>query len=64
MGTWTSVSHDEWQNACFAFEIGQPDDAAEMKHELSQLAAAFDQDSIAWAVAETEFLAAGPSARP
>jgi hypothetical protein len=60
-GAWASISHDAWQNACWAFDV-DPAITEYMKGELARLAAQFDQDSIAWAVAETEFIAGASNA--
>lgn len=54
-GEWMSAPNAPFQNACVCFEITD-EAAAELKHELNILRVAFDQDSIAWAVAETEFI--------
>jgi hypothetical protein len=58
----TAAVHGAWQsfvpeyvNACWCIEIALEHEDA-MKDTLRQLAAKFRQDSIAWAVAETEFL--------
>jgi hypothetical protein len=56
-GDWLSASNAKWQNACVAFEINA-EAAGRLKHALANLAAEFNQDSIAWAeTAGTEFLA-------
>lgn len=59
-GRWLSEPASEWQNACWALQL--PADMAPiytLKHELAAIAVAFNQDSIAWAVApETEFIGA------
>jgi hypothetical protein len=60
-GEWASISHAAWQNACWAFDI-DPANARVMKRELSQIAATFKQDSIAWAEATTTFLEPGDAA--
>lgn len=58
----TSAVHGSWQsfvpsyvNACWCVEV-PPEHEDALKDTLRQLAAKFEQDSIAWAVAETEFL--------
>lgn len=54
-GVWYSRPDAPWQNACVCFEISG--DAIPLRLELTHLAAEFDQDSIAWAVAPaTEFI--------
>jgi hypothetical protein len=56
-GEWLSLSDARWQNACWCVEI-EAERAPTMKQELAAMATAFRQDSIAWAVAETEFIGA------
>jgi len=56
-GDWVSPSADRWQNARLAFEI-TADSATALRTELAALAAEFHQDSIAWAVADTDFIGA------
>ncbi len=56
-GAWFSAPDSPFQNACCCFEIGGPS-AAELKISLAETAHAYDQDSIAWAVAQTEFIKA------
>jgi hypothetical protein len=60
-GFWLSPSAGEWQNACWALQLPAATNAIyTLKHELAAIAVAFDQDSIAWAVApDTEFIGAG-----
>jgi hypothetical protein len=55
-GDWTSGSADPWQNACIGFEIGY-ETAERLRRDLAELAAEYGQDSIAWAEAETRFIA-------
>ncbi|ACU71767.1 hypothetical protein Caci_2858 [Catenulispora acidiphila DSM 44928] len=57
-GDWTSPGADPWQNACVAFEIGS-ETTARLRRDLAELAAEYDQGSIAWAEAETQFI--GPT---
>jgi hypothetical protein len=54
-GDWTSASVDPWQNACIAFEIGW-ETSERLQRDLGELAAEYDQDSIAWAEADTRFI--------
>jgi len=54
-GVWYSLPNQPWQNACWCFEI-QPDRVAELKSGLARACTDFGQDSIAWAVASTEFI--------
>lgn len=52
---WTSSAVSPWQNACICADI--PDaKVAELKQELAYIGRQYGQDSVAWAVAETEFL--------
>jgi hypothetical protein len=58
-GDWLSLPNSGWQNACVAFGV-DPAEVPFLKSELRDLAAAFDQDAVAWAEAPvTEFV--GPS---
>lgn len=54
-GDWTSGSTDPWQNACIAFEIGY-ETSERLQRDLAELAAEYNQDSIAWAEADTRFI--------
>ena len=56
-GTWASISTDPYQNACYCFEIRENRIPA-LKRALGKIAARHNQDSIAWAVADTEFVPA------
>lgn len=56
-GQWVSEPASAWQNACWCAEL-HPDSAELLKLSLAHLAADFEQDSIAWAVASTEFIGA------
>lgn len=55
-GRWLSDSSSPFQNACWCVEL-HPDWVEPLKSRLVGVAAEYRQDSIAWAVAETEFLA-------
>ena len=57
-GEWPSIGIGPYQNACICMEIDVADVEA-CKASLAQVAAEFGQDSIAWAVATTEFI--GPA---
>ena len=59
-GDWTSPSTDPWQNACIGFEIGW-ETSERLQRDLAELAAEYGQDSIAWAEAETRFIAPATS---
>lgn len=54
-GVWYSLSNDAWQNACWAFRIRESE-AVKLKNRLQDACMDFGQDSIAWAVASTEFI--------
>ena len=62
-GDWHSVPNSPWQNACMCFET-TPEKAERLKQVLAEAAAEFEQDSIAWAVTETEFIGPGPAQKP
>jgi hypothetical protein len=55
-GQWVSEPASAWQNACWCVSINA-DSAGLLKLRLSEIAAGFRQDSIAWAEApKVEFL--------
>lgn len=56
-GRWTSAPTDAYQNACWCVELDL-DDAENLRKDLPGLAYRYRQDSIAWAVATTDFIAA------
>ena len=59
-GAWFSRPDAPWQNACWLLEFQSGHVIFEpVKQRLRDLAAFYKQDSIAWAVAETEFLSGG-----
>lgn len=54
-GYWASSPVSPWQNACICADI--PDAIAPtLKKELALIGRRYRQQSIAWAVAETEFI--------
>ena len=55
-GSWFSRPDARWQNACWLVEALDPENNEKLKAHLRNLAKRYRQDSIAWAVAETEFL--------
>jgi hypothetical protein len=57
-GRWASLPTDPWQNACWCLEVedGHADD---LRRHLTTTAGDYQQDSIAWAIAQTEFLTPG-----
>lgn len=56
-GMWYSRPDSPWQNACWCVEISNTG-AEELKLKLAHVAYEFQQDSIAWARAATEFIKA------
>lgn len=56
-GQWYSLPNSRFQNACWCVEV-PTNDVSALREALIDLASEFRQDSIAWAVAETEFLGA------
>lgn len=60
-GAWISNTQDPWQNACWCAEL-PADLLAHVETELSALAYRYDQDSIAMAGAEVEFIEPMPAA--
>lgn len=54
-GEWHSLPNSEWQNMCICAEFSDPDVPC-IRDELAALRKAWKQDSVAWAVAETEFI--------
>jgi hypothetical protein len=59
LGDWLSASNSRWQNACIGFELSG-EKADRLKAALADLAAQFQQDSIAWAeTTGTQFLGPG-----
>lgn len=55
-GEWYSLPHHRFQNACICFDL-IPGSGERIKAKLAEIAAEYRQDSIAWAAAETEFIA-------
>ena len=54
-GKWMSLPNAPWQNACWCVEVSEGATLF-LKDALSTLAAAYRQDSIAYAVADTTFI--------
>lgn len=54
-GEWFSGPRSPWQNACWCFDINQ-DQELRANLALFVLAKKYNQNSIAWAVAETTFI--------
>ncbi|MGH3226715.1 MAG: hypothetical protein ACRDPY_49905 [Streptosporangiaceae bacterium] len=57
LGEWASCPVAPWQNACWAIEFGSPERAALARAMVANIARAYQQRAVAWAVApETEML--------
>lgn len=59
-GAWFSRPDAAWQNACWLVEIPEGTWRPYLRERLRTLAGEYNQDSIAWSEAETEFLSAEP----
>jgi hypothetical protein len=60
-GVWFSAQDSAYQNACWCFDVDNDGKyAAMLKSRLAKIAAEFRQDSITWAVADTQFLSGVP----
>jgi len=55
-GKWFSSPDSPWQNACWCVELKDETYAFDVRDALTKVRQHFQQDSIAWAVAETEFI--------
>lgn len=55
IGDWHSFPDSIFQNACICFDLDD-DKAPELKGTLAAIATQYRQDSIAWAVADTQML--------
>jgi hypothetical protein len=55
-GAWFSNPVSRWQNACWCVEFDSGKEAAAAKAVAAELGRNYGQESVAWAVAETEFL--------
>ena len=55
-GQWYSLPNSRWQNACWCLEFTDPGIMREAREALTVAREDFRQDSVAWAVAETEFI--------
>lgn len=58
-GRWFSAPQSPYQNACWCIDRISPDRVRLLKSKLQELASCFNQDSIAWADASTEFIGGG-----
>jgi hypothetical protein len=63
-GEWFSLPDSAYQNACWCVEIRRGTPVSELRNELIEHAFYYLQDSIAWAVAETEFLQPDADPKP
>ena len=54
---WFSASDSPWQNACWCVEVREVM-VRDLRNRLATIAKAYYQESIAWAVAEPEFIQA------
>jgi hypothetical protein len=57
--TGLSSGHLPWQNACWVGEVISPDKVTWLRTKLADVAALFEQDSIALTVGSTEFVPGG-----
>jgi hypothetical protein len=55
-GAWTSHPLNPYQNACWCVEFASDGEAEGAKAIAAEVGREYQQDSIAWAVAETEFI--------
>ena len=55
-GSWASNPVSVYQNACWCIEFKTAADIAEAREVAVEIRQKYRQDSIAWAVARTEFL--------
>lgn len=62
-GRWYSPPTEPWQNACWCAEWQLAHVVEALKRKVASIARAYRQDSITWAVAETEFLRAEERSR-
>lgn len=59
-GRWHSLATEPWQNACWCVSIDESlvDRIRDFRTRLNLIRGRYRQDSIAWSVAETEFIGA------
>lgn len=55
-GDWYSAPYTPYQNACWCVEFSSDADIQEAREVATEIRQKWRQDSIAWAVAETEFI--------
>jgi hypothetical protein len=55
-GNWRSLPDDPWQNACWCMVFEDEHTAKDAATEAARIRQRYGRDSVAWAVAETEFI--------
>lgn len=55
-GSWHSSPVSAYQNACWCVEYKSEDQVTEAREAATEIREKYRQDSVAWAVADTEFL--------
>lgn len=55
-GEWFSLPQAAYQNACWCIEFSDAANESDARQAASRLRKSYGQDSVAWAVAETEFI--------
>jgi hypothetical protein len=55
-GQWASNPVGAYQNACWCVEFSSDHDVAEAREVATEIREKYRQDSVAWAVATTEFI--------
>jgi hypothetical protein len=55
-GAWDSNPVSPWQNACWCLEFDTAEDVQAARQAATEIRQEFGQQSVAWAVAETEFI--------
>lgn len=55
-GQWSSNPVGPYQNACWCVEFSTDAEVAEAREVATEIRKKYRQDSVAWAVAETEFI--------
>lgn len=55
-GLWFSEPSSQYQNACICIQIPKPAKERWLRSQLQEIAKRYDQNSISWARARTEFV--------
>ena len=55
-GAWYSLPNARWQNACWCLGFDSALAVEDIREALTEARKEYRQDSVAWAVAETEFI--------